>query len=308
MQSSDVGLLKEPEASVILPLFGSHRGFETLRTVVRAWLEQDVPCEVVVATAGEVDVGPPDNVSDNGGLHLVRGPRSWKSAGRLRNLGARSARSRFLYLSDADVLPLRPDYLRRALSLASGPKRMVVAQPWMFRLVSAESRPDIRTWHPPNTKHACYVTTDANGVLTPMPEEQFVGRGEYIAVLAPPSVTGALGIPGKGRIHLPCHWGGVLLDRELFEEVGGYCTAYVGWGCQDDDLLVKLSGRREIVRAWLAVRSLACLHFEHPRPYGGAILEANRARLARRRAMGVEAMIHEDARGSRRRSPGRGEA
>jgi hypothetical protein len=78
----------------------------------------------------------------------------------------------------------------------------------------------------------------------------------------------------------PFHWGGVLVQRHLFEE--------------DDDLLVKLGARAALIRAWLFARTLACLHFEHPRRYDGPGLTANRARYGWRAAAGAEAMIAED--------------
>lgn len=283
----------DPQVSVILPLFGSHRGTETLAAVCAAWLEQDVPCEVIVATGGEIELDLPYRNLEGSRLRVVRGSPSWTSPGLLRNIGARSARSELLYASDADVLPLGRDYMRRALGLLGDAGSRVIAQPWMLRLVSAPGRPGIRVWHPPARKHACYVTVDEGGVLTSVPGELFEWQGSYLVVTAPDVVCPPC-TPSQRRMHGTCHWGGLLVAKKVFEDVGGYSTAYLNWGCQDDDLLVKLASRREVVQAWRVARSLACLHFEHPRPYGGPALEANRARLERRIALGAEAMIRAD--------------
>jgi N-terminal domain of galactosyltransferase len=100
--------------------------------------------------------------------------------------------------------------------------------------------------------------------------------------------------PWEQRILTHYHWGSVLIERRMFEAVGGYCTEYVGWGCEDDDLLIKLNSQWQTVEAWRTGTAISCLHFEHPRPYGGADLTPNLAILNRRRAMGPEAMIRAD--------------
>jgi hypothetical protein len=46
-----------PEVSVIIPLYGPHRGRSVLPTVACAWLMQDVSCEVIVATPGPAHRG-----------------------------------------------------------------------------------------------------------------------------------------------------------------------------------------------------------------------------------------------------------
>ena len=98
----------------------------------------------------------------------------------------------------------------------------------------------------------------------------------------------------------PYHWGGILVERKLFDNVGGYCTRYSGWGCEDDDLIAKLKGRIPVLRAWRGARGLACLHFEHSRARA-VTLPANQAILAQRLADGIDAMIAEDKSNGRTR-------
>jgi hypothetical protein len=38
--------MMEPRVSVVLPVFGGHRAARVLAAVCRAWLGQDVPCEI----------------------------------------------------------------------------------------------------------------------------------------------------------------------------------------------------------------------------------------------------------------------
>lgn len=172
--------------------------------------------------------------------------------------------------------------------------RKVVAHPRMYRLIPA-GPPRLLPWRPPAAGYACYVTTDAEGVLTPVPGERLVWRGADRSplVIPPDSVREITQPPGQNAATIH-HGGGVLLEKEVFEEVGGYCTGYTGWGCTDHDLLDKLANRRQIVKAWRAAPAMACLHFEHSHEYVGPGLHASRALLARRRAMGAEEMIRMD--------------
>jgi predicted glycosyltransferase involved in capsule biosynthesis len=112
--------------------------------------------------------------------------------------------------------------------------------------------------------------------------------------MAPDNVRELARPPGEAKAVPTHHGGGVLLEKGLFSEIGGYCPDYTGWGCDDHDLLHKLASRREIVQAWQADPAMTCLHFEHSHDYVGTDMYASRALLARRRAMGADAMIRAD--------------
>jgi N-terminal domain of galactosyltransferase len=286
-------LTVKPRVCVVLPLFGGHRAVQVVGTVVAAWLAQDVPCEVVVAVAGEVPAGLPD------GARVVPADPAVTSPGVLRNLGASSTEAPLLYLGDADIVPLGTDFLARALRLRGD---HVVVQPWMYRLVNAAELAELPQWQQPSRPgRVCLVTGDASGRLTPVPGERFHRTKAMLMVEPPPELADPLDSPDLA-LRAPYHWGGTLVERGLFEEVGGYCPGYTGWGCEDDDLLVKLAARTALIRAWIFARTLTCLHFEHPRPYAGPGLQANRDRYARRTAAGAEAMIAADRAGNDRTS------
>jgi N-terminal domain of galactosyltransferase len=269
---------------VVLPLFGEHRAVRVLGAVVHAWLAQDVPCEVVVAVAG----GVPVEIDQR--AQVVRADAAVASPGRLRNLGAAATSAPLLYLGDADIVPLGTDFLRRALELRGGG---VVVQPWMYRLVNAVSPPAGAAWRPPERDGVCLVTGDSTGRLTPVPGERFRRQASELMVELPAGWADPADSP-ELVLRSPFHWGGALVERRLFELVGGYCPRYTGWGCEDDDLRIKLAARATLVHAWQADPTLTCLHFEHPRPYAGPGLAANRALLAERAAAGAEAMITDD--------------
>jgi hypothetical protein len=284
--------MRVPEVSVVLPLFGDHRAVRSLPTVCRAWLEQDVPCEVVIAVAPGTTVPPLD-----GGVRVVpadAAPAAPLSAapGPLRNIAAAAARAPVLYLGDADIVPLGRDYLARALTFSG----RVLIQPWMYRLVNPDDLPDGVAPRPPGRGQVCHVSVDADGQLTAVGPERFTWLNPEIMVVEPPPGFGWRNEDGTPWRAFPFHWGGILLDRATFDAVGGYCTRYVGWGCEDDDLIAKLGARAPVLRGWRVARRLTCLHLEHPRTHTAGSIRANQAMLAERLASGVEAMVSEDRR------------
>lgn len=281
-----------PEVSVVIPLYGEHRGRVSVGTVAAAWLVQDVSCEVVLVTAGNIALG------DTGGARVLRVDVGLWAPGLLRNAGAEAARGRMLYLSDADVAPLGRDYLSRALAAADDGGW---TQPWMHRLAGAAPGPvvDLRPVSGPVLY--CFVTAAADGTLCPYPGEvitwkrtQCCGIVTDVPIMDPPADLVPESID-KRACRVPFHWGGMLLERRLFEEVGGYCRRYVGWGGEDDDLYVKVASRAVVVRSWAVDTSLSCLHFEHPYPYAGTPeREANSALYLQRLAAGPAGMIEQD--------------
>lgn len=277
---------------MLLPLFGNHRATQTLPTVCRAWLQQDVPCEVVVAVAAGTAVSLIGDLGADERIRMVPADRDSISPGPLRNLAASAARASVLYLSDADVAPLARDFAEQALKLL---KDRAMIQPWMYRLtrgaeVSAGPPFDLAV-----SGRACHVSVDADGRLVPLRGERLIWVTRRLLAAVPPPGTGWLNEDGTPWYPVPFHWGGIMVRRETFDAVGGYCTRYIGWGSEDDDLIAKLDGTVGTIRAWRAApRRLACLHFEHPRSHTFAYSRANDALLAERLATGVDTMIEED--------------
>jgi hypothetical protein len=197
-----------------------------------------------------------------------------------------------LYLSDADVAPLGADFMGQALELLDD---RAVVQPWMYRLVNPEDARPRSPFERPGPGRACHVSADAQGRLVPLGGERFNWRTPEMMEVQPPPGAGWRKEDGTPWRAFPFHWGGILVRREDFDAVGGYCTRYVGWGCEDEDLITKLAGRAGIIRAWkVAPRRLACLHFEHPRLHESAHIQANLMIQAERFTAGVDAMIEED--------------
>jgi hypothetical protein len=281
-----------PEVSVVIPLFGRHHGLDTLPDVCAGWLDQEIDCEVVVAVAGELPVRVP------AGVRVIPADETLGAPGTLRNVAARQARSGWLYLTDADVRPIGRDFLSRCLGLA-GPGG-AVTQPWMYRLVGAgvSAGPALLAGLPEGRR--CLVQPGPSGTAVAVPEERFVMDGEDLMVEPPAAMLAAAG-PGELRWRPAFHWGAMLIERATFDQLGGYCEQYVGWGCEDDDLLAKVRATAPLTIAWRVEETLRCLHFEHARPYDSPEFAANRAILAARTAAGPERMVDADRLGLGRR-------
>jgi hypothetical protein len=296
----------EAELSVVLPVFGDHRAVQALPAVCRAWLAQDVPCEVVVGVAAGTGLPP---IEDDR-VTVVQADRAWTAPGPLRNLAAAKASSPVLYLSDGDIAPLGRSFAGQLLKLlyrtaggsgGSSPRvGTAVIQPWMYRLVNpfdALDRPAGRPFDRPGGGRVCYVAVDADGRLVPQGGERFGWLAPDLLSVEPPA-----GFGWRYEDETPCpafpfHWGGIAVRRESFDAVGGYCARYCGWGCEDDDLIAKLEDRIGVVRAFrTSARELSCLHYEHPRVHTGTHLRANQAIYTERLSAGIDAMIEEDAR------------
>ena len=184
-----------PEVSVLIPLFGTHRGYDVLAEVCAGWLGQDVSCEVVVAFAGDQPEVPADDR-----VSVVRAGERASEAGPLRNLAARRARADWLYLSDADVRPVGKDYLSRALELAG---QGALAKPWQYRLVglagAAEQAacPDSDGWWLTLARQRCCFLRPGRGrpqvasEIVPCPGERFVTRDGDLLVIPPAGLIGA---------------------------------------------------------------------------------------------------------------------
>ena len=289
MRSYDRGM-SQPRVSVILPLFGDHRAAGSLAAVCRAWLRQDVDCEVVVAVA---EGTPPPPLPRAARVRLVPGGDCPAAPGPLRNLAAAASDAPVLYLGDGDIVPLGDDYLRRALAVGEG---RVLIQPWMYRLVNPSDVQPGRELTAPGGGRLCHVTLTPGGTLEPLGPERFTWLNPEIMVVEPPPSYGWRDEDGTPWPAFPFHWGGFLLDRAVFEAVGGYSTRYAGWGCEDDDLIAKLEARATVLRGWRVARRLTCLHLEHPRTHTAASIGANQRILAERLAAGADAMIAEDLR------------
>lgn len=284
-----------PEVSILIPLYGRRRGCALL-AIVAAWLDQTLETEIIIATDS---ILPVEVASVSHAVHILHTDSLSGAPGLLRNLAAQHSHAPILYLSDADILPLGSDFLTRAMALADG---RVVGQPWMYRLADSARVSKTLRYEAPGPGTHCFVYADIEGFLHPAGGERFrwyqntdTGASTEILAVFPPAGNRSPGASSRQQWLAPFHWGGLLLSRQIFEEVGGYCQRYQGWGFEDDDLLVKIADRYPVVRAWRTEPTLSCLHFEHPRQRLDAEeTKVNATRFTERVAAGAASMIADD--------------
>ena len=282
-----------PCVSVVIPLYGDHAGRQTLRGVAEAWRDQDESTEIVIVTAGPI---PLDSaLSTMEGVRLVVAPQELTAPGLLRNVGAVVADGTWLYLSDSDVAPLGRDYLTRVIATAGSGS---FVKPSMLRLIGEVPGGMASRWSLRERREEpfSFVQADSNGQLSLVPGERLVWADGAPMVVPPPSYVDPED-PGDFGCRTMVHWGGGLVRRERFVDVGGYCTRFQGWGCEDDDLIVKLDAAGGVAYGFRDEPELRCLHFEHPRPYTLRQIAGNEAIAEERMARGADAMIADDMRG-----------
>lgn len=278
------------QVSVVIPTYGKHS--TALSAITRAWLAQDVSCEVVIAYTGD-----PPPLAPHPHVILARADLTTPAPGLLRNHGAAVARAPTLYLSDADVAPLDPTFLRKALKLT---QEEPLCQPWMYRLLGGAQALEHVSQNAAPAGESCFVTVTPSGYLVPVKDDRVVWRGRRESTPEGPwpyaAVPTSIAPAGERRsVRAAFHWGGVLLPQPTFAAVGGYCTRYQGWGCEDDDLLLKLSSISAVRRAWHEDPALSCTHVEHDYAHVGSPEHEDNVHLFRARVQqGPEAMIAED--------------
>jgi hypothetical protein len=272
------------DVTVVIPLYGEHAARRVLADVCSAWSAEGAA--IVVAVDGDAPAGLGRTVT------VVAVECGSPAPGLLRNAAAAAATGDWLYLSDADVRPISPGFLDRAARRAGDG---AFAQPWMWRLASDQPglSDEALAWlRERSDRRQCLLRGNGrNGVPAACRGERMEWDGDSLMVVPPTRAAEA-----ELRWRSVFHWGGLLVRRDTFNDVGGYSADYVGWGCEDDDLLVKLRSRVPVTVGWRADTSLRCLHFEHGRPYDTEAWHANQATLARRVAAGAVAMIAADQR------------
>jgi hypothetical protein len=132
---------------------------------------QDVFCEVIVATPGRHTVDMMlDGVGAEPNVRVLAGDVAGTAPGLLRNLAAAHATAPRLSLSDADIVPLGTDFLRRAIALAGAD---VVPQPWMHRLAPIAGQIEqLQSLKAPD-RSCCFVRAASDGSLHPAGDERF---------------------------------------------------------------------------------------------------------------------------------------
>lgn len=294
----------ESSVSVIVSIYDRYDREAVTARVLSSWRSQTVRPELILAEQSYSAPRWVDLAAQLGASHVLSHPDSTAQGprydiGRVRNAGIHHASSTYLYLTDADVLPFREDYLESLIAEVHEQPDLVLFRPFMMRLMQDDvgtfleflasgGRPRV------SCREGC-LSRFENGRLEPVEEvRQCYGGWEYVCTPDDWARLSAEGFDGSQEpvlIMKPVvHWGGTFLTRQTAISVGGFAEGYHGWGYEDEDFHAKLAGCCAMVQ----IRERAMLHFEHPRRYNNAILRTNQLRFEERLRVGAKAMISAD--------------
>jgi predicted glycosyltransferase involved in capsule biosynthesis len=217
-----------------------------------------------------------------------------------RNLGAKAASCNRLYFSDADILFFEKDYFKKNVVLSS---EEVLRRPIMRRMCKFDV--DIfldRLDKMPFSKVLMSIDLSK-------PYLAALSNRAEVKVFSKPNNDGEATIflsaiddfnefirLGKPKGTEPIYWtmnrhySGGCISKSLFEFVGGFCTDYVGWGCEDDDFNFKIQHFSKSSDLTGEV-----IHLDHLRStFDKNRWESNKTRLESRKKQNIEMVLNYD--------------
>lgn len=294
------------DISVIIPLAGKlHR--ERVKACVACLKKQNkINIEVIIVQpSNELNIEYINN--DIIRVNVTPIYDKYPSIGRLRNEGVRHSSGKFLFLFDADILLDKDDYLYQLLELIESSNNQIFASPLRNRILDVKQNEliaDILNYK------------SLEDVLEPIDKIDFAylykGYKQDIPEIEINSVRGYLHFALKSEIDKSIDkshsfqssvwkgniWGGgLLVKREYFELVGGYCEKFVGWGPEDADLKRKLEYVAGIQLMFQdeKLKPFKVFHLEHDIPHRTEItLEQNKALREKRATIPLNDLIKED--------------
>jgi SAM-dependent methyltransferase len=192
-----------------------------------------------------------------------------------RNIAVKYAKGEYLYFTDEDVIIYDQRYLNFLEKISKETDESVIVWPKMFRLKKNIDKfcndfinGDKKMKFFFNPHHCIYGYS--NGEFYEVPELKMDFDGvpcvctlENYNILKNANLNEFEEIVWRPSVH----WGGIFSKKIYFEDVGGFSLEYINWGCEDDDLIWKLSQIHNIVYSFKKFPNLSVLHLEHPRKY-----------------------------------------
>ena len=198
--------------------------------------------------------------------------------GNVRNHAAKMARGEFLYNNDGDILFFKENYLAELVKLLGADPRTCFYHPQMRRLPIEnfeEFRKRRQEGGLQNALSALNISQPYSATYGAYPIriryfKKMISGQEEISVASETDHQKYLSGANRGKepffYTLNFHAGGILMSRNQFDAVGGYCEDYAGWGCHDEDIQWKLGSLFNLQRI-PKEKDLEVLHLDHSRPY-----------------------------------------
>lgn len=298
--------MTNPRVSVIVSVYGEYDRTEVLELVLEAWTDQRARVEVVLSEQNHESRFDP--VASAVGAEYVRtdpdtrdGVRKY-NIGHVRNAGIAAATGEYVYVTDADVLPLSEDYLADRVADAADDPRTVHFRPDHYRLSQAAVGEFLAFVSEHGTDAVAVedgeycLATFESGRIGPRPGgevRELIDGWTYVCTPEERDFLDSDRFDGDEEeliLRPAVHWGGTFLPREQAVQVGGYCERFYDWGFEDDDFHHKLSGRYSLE----PIGPVELVHFEHDRDYNDEQFASNERTFERRRARDVDSLIESD--------------
>lgn len=258
--------------SVIIPY--KHDGFyETRLGATLKSIENQEGCDDLEIIVFEVGQGKSLELSDYDVKHFLLEHSSHFNPALPRNSGAKMAEGETLYFNDADIFLQNPTYLASLEKRLEENKGCFLTSPKLLRLCRREFDNFYSRLMTKGFKNFLdelknpqpyLITLDNESELVVFEKEEGGEQEVHLADKQDFNEYINSGLEGEEPRFwtLNVHRGGLMVRKDNFERVGGYCTGYKGWGCEDEDLIWKLNHFLKQLKIEESV-----LHLDHPRDY-----------------------------------------
>ncbi len=226
--------------------------------------------------------------------------------GKVRNFAVKNCKGKFIYSNDGDILFQDKYFLRDSLKLLSLSKGKILLRPPMRRLPLECFEEFNKVFHQQNLEFALskldktqdYIATIGPNKIKMKVFKKFESGREktFLYTETDHKKYREDAEMGKEPVYstLETHAGGTLMLKSQFDQVGGFCLEYAGWGCQDADLQWKL---KEVFGTLQFPKNnvFEVLHLDHPKGYFSRDRwTKNREIQQRRKLQGIDLCVEND--------------
>jgi len=230
----------------------------------------------------------------------IKSNRFKNNLGFYRNIALKYSEGEYLYFTDADIIIYNQNYLTFLKRISKENGDSIVVWPNMYRLDEGVEQfcEDFNTGKKLKLsfdyKHCMYGYKSGNFYKILELRAEFDGVPHVCKPLDYNNFKKMKSKEFEELVWRPTiHWGGIFCRKDYFENIGGFSLEYFNWGCEDDDLIWKLSKMYNVIYLFKESPNLAVLHLEHPRKYWTYYKENMRI-FARRKHKGVNSAISDD--------------
>ena len=283
------------DITVCISIYGSY-DVRRLKASIMSLLKQDPQPNIIVS---EQNTGPSDFADIPSVDHIfVQHTEEKYNPGEVRNRALKNSSTKYLYLTDADLLFPNRTYLQD-LSVRSEDQTLI--HPPMRRIILPAAEKFLNEM-------------DRNGDVAEEMKRLKTDR-EYIAYYDSPPELKIIDRQRKYTIDVKTfekykksselkgfeptifydvsHIGGIFSTKEKLESVGGYSDAYLTWGYEDTDLQAKLATVGSVIPI-PRERKFEVWHLDHDKSYFDPIQgKANEEKFSHR-SKNINQAIQED--------------